>query len=106
MIETYDSSYKITQIAKENEIKDIRPADISNVELAGELFVFKLNTINLDDSNEVAILGGDYSVRADRTLEGNCEENTYDILLRLQEIRDKINSDITLLEKLFKLIPV
>lgn len=106
MIETYDSSYKLTKIAKENEITDIRPADTSNVELNGEIFVFSLSTINLDDSDEPAILGGDFSVRVDKSLEYSNEENAYDLLLKLQEIRDKIDSDIKTLDKLFRLVPV
>ena len=106
MIETYDSSYKLTKIAKENGITSIKPLDISNVEIDGEIFVFTLSTVNLDDSNDVAILGGDYSIRVDKKVEGSCEENAYDILLELQKLRDKINSDIELLNKLYRLIPV
>ena len=48
MIKTYDSSYKVTQLAKESGISNIRPADDSNIELEGEIFVFNLSTINLE----------------------------------------------------------
>lgn len=104
MIETYDSSYKVTQLAKENGIENIRPADDSNIELEGEIFVFNLSTINLESSDDVAIFGGDFSVRIDKTLEYKDEENAYNLLLKLQEIRDKINSDINTLQKLFNLV--
>lgn len=106
MIETFDSSYKLTKIAKENGIINIQPADTSNVELAGEIFVFNLSSIELDDSDEIAIIGGDFSVRIDKSLEYSNGENAYELLLKLQEIRDKIDSDIKILEKLFRLVPV
>ena len=106
MIETYDSSYKLTKLAKENGIINIQPADISNVELEGKLFVFNLSTIELEGSNEIAITGGDFSVRIDKSLEYSNEENAYNLLLKLQEIRDKIDSDIKTLDKLFRLVPV
>lgn len=106
MIETFDSSYKLTKIAKENGITDIQPADTSNVELTGEIFVFNLSSIELDDLNEIAITGGDFSVRIDKSLEYSNEENAYELFLKLQEIRDKIDSDIKTLEKLFRLVPV
>ena len=106
MIETYDSSYKLTKLAKENGIINIQPADISNVELEGKLFVFNLSTIELEGSNEIAITGGDFSVRIDKSLEYSNEENAYNLLLKLQEIRDKIDSDIKILGKLFRLVPV
>ena len=104
MIKTYDSSYKVTQLAKESGISNIRPADDSNIELEGEIFVFNLSTINLESSDDIAILGGDFSVRVDETLEHKDEENAYNLLLKLQEIRDKINSDINTLQKLFNLV--
>ena len=106
MIETHDSSYRLTKIAKENGIFDIKPADISNVELDGEIFVFNLSTVELDGSDDIAIIGGDFSVRIDKSLEYKNEENAYDLLLKLQEIRDKINLDIETLEKFFRLVPV
>ena len=82
MIETYDSSYKLTKMAKENEIIDIQPVDTSNVELAGEIFVFNLSSMELDDSNEIAITG-DFSVRIDKSLEYSNGENAYELLLKL-----------------------
>lgn len=106
MVETFDSSYKLTKIAKENGITGIQPADTSNVELEGEIFVFNLSSIELDDLNEIAITGGDFSVRIDKSLEYSNEENAYELLLKLQEIRDKIDLDIKILEKLFRLVPV
>ena len=106
MTEAYDSSYKLTKLAKENGIINIQPVDISNVELEGKLFVFNLNTIELEGSNEIAIIGGDFSVRIDKLLEYSNEENAYNLLLKLQEIRDKIDSDIKILGKLFRLVPV
>lgn len=106
MIETYDSSYKLTKIAKENGITDIQPVDTSNVELDGEIFVFNLSTVELDGSDDIAIIGGDFSVRIDKSLEYSNEENAYELFLKLQEIRDKIDSDIKTLEKLFRLVPV
>ena len=106
MIETYDSSYKLTKLARENGITNIQPVDICNVELEGELFVFNLGTIELEGSNKTAIIGGDFSVKTDKLLKYSDEENAYNLLLKLQEIRDKIDSDIKTLDKLFRLVPV
>ena len=86
MIETYDSSYKLTKLAKENGIINIQPADISNVELEGKLFVFNLSTIELEGSNEIAITGGDFSVRIDKSLEYSNEENAYNLLLDFRQV--------------------